>query len=82
MGSVTILKDIPTNPVVDLVGCGGEIAHDTLATSPPPVPRWLMNACPRKGKRPVIRQNEIPPTIGKDVPIFISKKFRIGGPRW
>jgi hypothetical protein len=35
-----VLKHIPTNPVVDPVGCGSEIAP----TSPPPVPRRLTNA--------------------------------------
>jgi hypothetical protein len=50
-----MLKHMPTNPVVDPVGCGGEIAHGTLPISPPPVPRQLSNArtvglVPDKGK--------------------------------
>ena len=34
---------MPTNPVVDPVSCGGEMAHGSLPTSPPPVPRQLSN---------------------------------------
>jgi hypothetical protein len=50
-----MLKHMPTNPLVDPVGCGGEIAHGTLPISPPPVPRQLSNArtvglVPDKGK--------------------------------
>jgi hypothetical protein len=29
---------MPTNPVVDPIGCGSEIAHGALPTFPPPVP--------------------------------------------
>jgi hypothetical protein len=32
MDSVTIRNDMPTNPVVDLVGCGSETAHGALFT--------------------------------------------------
>jgi hypothetical protein len=39
MGSVTGHNHMPTNPVVDPIGCGSEIAHGALPTFPPPVPR-------------------------------------------
>ncbi len=38
-----VRNDMPTNPVVDPVSCGGEMEHGSLLTSPPPVPRQLSN---------------------------------------
>jgi hypothetical protein len=51
--------------VVDPVGCGSEIAHGTLPTFPPPVPRQIINArivglVPDKGHRPWYAERRVP----------------------